>query len=160
MTALVNPDDPTEYMLAMVPIMAAGTTVATSSMVVEKGLNTETQPFPAMIINCPSSVEVIVAIAGLYQSTYSVKCAYMDRWENSARTLEQCLADAKTALYQMKRNIRATPDLGLTQNGSGQICQANNHMEIHVDQATQDIGLGFPVVTGLLTVEILSPYYR
>lgn len=160
MTALLFPDDPTEFMAAMIPIMVAGTTVSAANCVVEKGLDTATQSFPAMILNCPDADELLMTIAGVYQSTYPVQCVYIDKWESSARSFETCLADAKTAIYRMKRNIRATPDLGLTLAGSGQICTANEHMHVHVDQSTQDIGLGFPVITALLTVEVKSPWYR
>ncbi|HXT34777.1 MAG TPA: hypothetical protein VN837_04290 [Chloroflexota bacterium] len=150
----IHLDDPTEYMVAMAAIMIVGTAVGAGSVFIEKGVESTTAQFPAVILTCPRTTIDDMTISPAYQANFSIQVAYLDRWESSARTLEQCLADAKTALYQMARNIRATPDLGFNLT-----VQASLHQEIRVNQVTTDLGLGFPLVTGTLINPVKSQYF-
>lgn len=150
----VNPADPAEYLTVLATILPAGTPVQT--VVIQKGLDTETAAFPALILNAPKvrrERKSIGAGGAVRQATFTIHGMYLDRWESSTRTLEQILADADTALHQMADNVERNPTLGYDS------VQAGDEIDVDVDGPVQDPGLGFPLVTGSIVISIKSPYY-
>lgn len=148
------PDDPTEYLAALGPIMIAGTTVGSGSLYIQKGINPVSGAFPALQLNCPHVNQQIMGIQSQYQAVFSIEGTYLDRWETaSGRTFEQLLNAANTALYQMARNIRATPDLGFSQS-----VRADELIDIYVNNATTDL-LGKPYLTALIRIQVKGTWY-
>lgn len=147
-----HPDEPTEFEAALQTILPVGTTVA--STYVEKGVDTVNGSWPALVIQCPKTDHDVVAIGPTYRATFHVKATYLDRWESSTRTFEQITADAKTAVFQMLRNVRATPTLGFI----GTEATPQSSVEI-AEGPVQVEGLGFPLVAAIIDIEILGPYF-
>jgi hypothetical protein len=150
----LHPDQPDEFMQALGPIMIAGTTVGAGSWFVEKGFSAVNAEFPVLILKCPITRQTSVTLGGGYQSVFDIRGQYLDRYEDTTRTLEEAIADLRTALYKMARNIRLIPDLGF----DGKV-QAMNNIRILVSSATQDIGLGFPLIPGEIQIEVQGPWF-
>jgi hypothetical protein len=143
-------------MVALQTILPTSTTIATA--VVQKGLDTAVATFPAIIINCPTARQDVRTIgAGTpTQWTHHIHVLYLDRWESSSRDLEGVMVDADTALDQMVSNARANPTL-LT--SSTPHCAALGVIEKKLDGPVHDEGLGFPLVSGQLVLEVKDFWY-
>ncbi len=136
-------------MTALATILPAGTTIAQT--VVEKGINAVSGPYPALIVNCPHTDRARVAVRAK-KETHQVHVLYLDRWEDSTRTLEQILTDTRTAITQMVANVDANPTLKIA--GVANCIIAGDKMSVSVDGPVRDDALGFPLITAELVIEV------
>lgn len=154
MSTATYPDEPTEFLTALSSIMPAGTTVDPANVYVERGLRELDGGWPCLILQCPETEHAVEAITLVYRATFHVQCHYLDRWESSTRSFEQLLADAKTACYQMLRNVRAQPTLDYVGT------EATPSARVRVAAPVEVEGLGFPVVVGQIELDIRGPMFR
>jgi hypothetical protein len=111
-TAFVPSD--ARVLQALAAILPAGTHVDSSSVYIEKGLAALGGGFPALILTIPDDERLQVAFPSTYGWTHQVAALYLERWETSARTYEQVMAQIRADLDLMCQNVADNPTLHAT----------------------------------------------
>lgn len=135
---------------ALSTILPVSTTVATT--LIETELDAMAAAFPALLLFCPRTEETRKG-AGLKGEIHTIHVQYLDRWESSTRTVAQLTTDARTALNQMKANVRADHTLGAA------VLQAGDRMETEIQGVLQDLG-PFPLFSATLVLEIWDKWFQ
>ena len=139
---------------ALSTVLPAGTAV--QATVIDSELELMGGAFPALILSCPTTREERAG-TGVKKETHQVHVQYLDRWESSSRTLAQLTADARTALEQMKANVRANKTLTVT--GTPYALLAGDTMETEIQGPLTEKDLPFPMFAASLALEVQDLWF-
>lgn len=139
----------TTVMSALSSILPASTAIA--STYVEAGVEVENGSWPVIVLSCPATKEVRAG-TGRKKEHHQIVVQYLDRWETSTRTLAQLTTDARTALEQMKANVRANHTL--TVNGSPNALLAGDTMDTQINGPIEAKTYPFPLFSAALHIDV------
>lgn len=152
---------PTDYgspdivLTALQTILPTGTTIAT--VIVKKGFTALGSVFPVLVLDVAQANRRTVELQAK-QAFFTVQCIYFDVWVSSTRSLEQAQQDAMDALNNAAVNVENNQTL--TVAGTDNCLRAGGNMQVQIDGAVHDMGLGFPMVTGRLLIDVMGLIYN
>lgn len=136
----------TSAMAAVKAILPVGTNI--QQTVIESSLDLLTGAFPALIVSCPRSKRMRVAV-GKHDQKHTIHVQYIDVYDHDGqRTIEQTTADLRAVLEAMVVNLFNNPTL------SSAVVIAGDDVEQVVDGVVTDDKLPRPVVSGQLIFEV------